>query len=325
MIPSISVIMSVFNAEKYLHRAIDSVLGQSFEDFEFIIINDASTDTSLDIINSYNDKRIKLINKPENKGFSGFVENLNIGLDLAKGKYIARMDADDVCRLDRFQLQINFLENNPDVFIIGSDLNLIDDSGQKIGYLGSLANHYQITKKFNSENALYHPVIFFRNQTKIRYRDKFKACEDFDFYLQLLSEGKIFANINQPLLDYRILEDSISRSELGFSKRLLMEISKDFFVSRKKYNKDDYETLDSQISHKILDQVTGVSYGELKKGLQVALLYNSDFYRLIYDKLGQRSQTSFLDKIFLNQTLRHLYSDAVLKYNSRYGKISSNL
>ena len=67
MIPSISVIMSVFNAEKYLHRAIDSVLGQSFEDFEFIIINDASTDTSLDIINSYNDKRIKLINKPKNK------------------------------------------------------------------------------------------------------------------------------------------------------------------------------------------------------------------------------------------------------------------
>lgn len=323
--PQISVVMSVYNAEKYLVQAIDSILNQTFTDFEFIIINDASTDTSLDIIHSYHDVRINLINKPFNKGFKGFVENLNIGLDLAKGKYIARMDADDIAREDRFQIQYDFLEKNPEIFMIGSDLNLINENNQNIGYLKSFANHQEITRKFNAENALYHPVIFFRNETDIRYRDKFKACEDFDFYLQLLSNGKKFRNITQPLLDYRILESSISRSESGFSKRLLMEISKDFFVSRMTTKMDNYDELDDQIVQKILNKDFNVTVEELTKGLEVALLYNYDYYDLIYKKLAKQDKTTFFDSIFLNKSLRAIHSKINLKLHSRFGKITTNL
>lgn len=323
--PSISVVMSVYNAEKYLKKAIESILNQTFSDFEFIVINDASTDSSLEIMNSFQDTRIKLINKPNNKGFKGFVENLNMGLDLSKGKYIARMDADDIARLDRFQIQYDFLEKNPEIFIVGSDLNLIDYNDNNIGYLKSFVQHQNIIKKFNSENALYHPVIFFRNETDIRYRDKFKACEDFDFYLQLLSDGKKFSNLNQPLLNYRILDNSISRSENGFSKRLLMEISKDFFVERTKKNKDYYEELDEQIVSKILSIDLNVSYKELKKGLAVALLYNSDYYNLIYKKISQTNKLSFFYTIFLNKRFRKIYSKINLKLYSNFGKITSNL
>lgn len=322
--PLVSVIMSVYNADKYLKRSIDSILNQTLSDFEFIIINDASIDSSLSIINSYNDDRIKLINKPFNKGFIGFVENLNLGIEIAKGKYISRMDADDISRLDRFEIQYNFLESNPEIFMVGSDLNLINNSGQKIGYLKSPTNHNDIIRKFNSENAMYHPVIFFRNELNIRYRDKFKACEDFDFYLQLLSQGKKFSNINQPLLDYRMLEDSISRSGSGFSKRLLMEISKDFFVSRLKDNKDNYTQLNYDLFERI-ENNSNVTTKELKEGLKVALMYNSTFYYSIYQKLLKRNQTNISDKLYLNKSFKKLYSKIKLKYNSKFGKISSNL
>lgn len=108
--PILSVVMSVYNAEKYLSQAIESILNQSFEDFEFIIIEDCSTDNSLKIIKNYaiNDKRIRIIQKAKNKKMRGFIENLNIGLSEAKGKYIARMDSDDISHPDRFEKQVLF-------------------------------------------------------------------------------------------------------------------------------------------------------------------------------------------------------------------------
>ena len=112
--PLISVVMSVYNAETYLSHAIESVLNQTYDNFEFIIIEDCSTDNSKEILQNYAivDSRIKIIYKEKNKGTLGFIENLNFGIENARGKYIARMDADDICHRERFEKQVSFLENN---------------------------------------------------------------------------------------------------------------------------------------------------------------------------------------------------------------------
>ena len=152
--PTLSVIMSVYNAEKYLSQAIESILNQSFEDFEFIIIEDCSTDNSLKIIKNYviNDKRIRIIQKAKNKKMRGFIENLNIGLSEAKGKYIARMDSDDISHPDRFEKQVLFLDSHPNVFMVGSAINFIDENGKLIRKYEALETDDKIKKQMIKKN-----------------------------------------------------------------------------------------------------------------------------------------------------------------------------
>ncbi len=109
--PYLSVVMSVYNGEKHLNEAIDSILSQTYENFEFIIIEDCSTDKTLEILKEFKEKdnRIKIIQKEKNEGPKGFIKNLNLGLNMAQGKYIARMDADDISLPERFQKQVFFL------------------------------------------------------------------------------------------------------------------------------------------------------------------------------------------------------------------------
>jgi len=123
--PKISVIMSVYNGEKHLPRAIDSVLEQTFEDFEFIIVNDGSTDNTPKILGSYSDKRIYVINQ-ENMGLT---RSLNEAIELPRGAYIARMDADDISLPDRLLYQVDFLDGNEDVCLLSSSYYVIDESG----------------------------------------------------------------------------------------------------------------------------------------------------------------------------------------------------
>ena len=122
----IAILMSTYNGEKYLVQAIDSILNQTYQNFEFIIIEDSSTDNSLDILEEYakKDSRIKIIKKEKNIGIKGFIKNLNLGISIAKGKYIARMDADDISLPERFQKQVDFLEKNSDFNLEQSSMNV---------------------------------------------------------------------------------------------------------------------------------------------------------------------------------------------------------
>lgn len=132
MCPRVSVIMSVYNSEKYLEDSIKSILNQSFKDFEFIIVNDCSNDNSLKIINKYkeNDVRIRLIN---NSKKINLANSLNKCLKVAKGKYIARMDADDISIKNRLEIQYNFMEENEDIFLCGGSAIVINEYGKKKG------------------------------------------------------------------------------------------------------------------------------------------------------------------------------------------------
>ncbi|MDR0427020.1 MAG: glycosyltransferase [Dysgonamonadaceae bacterium] len=138
-IPVVSVLMPVFNAEKYLNTAIDSILNQTYPDFELVIINDGSTDQSEQIILSYKDERISYHINPANEGL---VNTLNKGIAFCSGKYIARMDADDISLPGRFEKQIRFLEKNPDVVMVGGYMDKINEKGKrKTKYNKAVPNH----------------------------------------------------------------------------------------------------------------------------------------------------------------------------------------
>ena len=246
--PLVSVIMSVYNGEKYLVQAIDSILNQTYQNFEFIIIDDCSTDNSSHILQEYaqKDSRIKIIKKEKNIGIKGFIENLNLGISIAKGKYIARMDADDISLPERFQKQVDFLENNPEITLVGAQLNLINEQNKITGEAIAALQHRDIVKRITSQIQLFHPVIMFRKDQNIQYREKFLYCEDYDLYLNLITQGKKLANINEKLLHYRILESSISRKGDNFVKKLMVEKALYFYKLRKENGQDLYETFNNE-------------------------------------------------------------------------------
>lgn len=195
--PQISVIMPAYNAEKYVAEAINSILAQTFTDFEFIIINDASTDSTKNIIESFQDPRIKLINNEQNKCVA---KSLNIGISAAKGKYIARMDADDISLPERFQTQFNFMEKNPDIDICGS---WIETFGENKYVIKVPENNNDIKDELFFSCSMLHPTVIFKRDLSLQYSSDFPRAEDYDLWCRKINELK-FANIPKVLLHYRI-------------------------------------------------------------------------------------------------------------------------
>jgi glycosyltransferase involved in cell wall biosynthesis len=230
--------MPAHNCEKYIKVAIESILNQTYKDFELIIINDCSTDNTLKIIQRYKktDKRIQIIN---NKSNLGSATSRNKGIAKAKGKYIAIQDSDDVSLFERLELEYSFLEKNKDIFLIGGDALKIDETGQILDRLRTIKTQKSVLRKMTSENPLIHSTIMFRNNKKYKYRAKMKFCQDYDFYLNCLTHNEKMCNINAILVKYRIHSTSIS-----FSKRALQDLfaekAKLFYRQRKDSGRDEY-------------------------------------------------------------------------------------
>jgi glycosyltransferase involved in cell wall biosynthesis len=198
--PLVSVVMSVYNSQSYLKEAIDSVLSQSYTNFEFIIINDGSTDNSLSIINSYNDKRIVFINNDCNKGL---IYSLNKGLEIAKGEFIARMDSDDVSLPDRLRLQVQQFLSNPNAVIVGSDYFLLKGDNQK--YIKNINDSDYQKAVLLFTPCFCHPTVMIKNifkENNIQYNANFIHAEDYKLWTDLYSFGD-FMNVKKPLLKYR--------------------------------------------------------------------------------------------------------------------------
>ncbi len=203
--PRVSVLMPVYNAERYLSEAIESILNQTYENFEFIIVNDGSTDQSLKIIRNFemSDSRINIISRDN----TGIVGALNDGLEIASGEYIARMDADDVSLPDRLEAQVDYMNSNPDCVIVGGHAWVIDPDGDILKLYRRPLHHEDIMEQLLQADggAIVHPVAMFRKSAfdKVRgYRKEFELIEDLDLYLRLLECGKL-ANIDQTLIYYR--------------------------------------------------------------------------------------------------------------------------
>lgn len=206
--PLVSVVMSVYNGELFLKDSIDSILQQSYQNIEFIIINDGSSDSSLSIIKSYHDSRIKLI---ENERNMGLIYSLNVGFASACGKYIARMDSDDIAHSDRLKLQVEYLENNLTIGVVGSDYISFSDKHSKL--IREPKSHHVIKTYLLFSATMCHPTIMFRKQildeTRFRYNPEFKHVEDYELWTKLILHTQ-FANLSKPLLKYRDHHSQVS-------------------------------------------------------------------------------------------------------------------
>ena len=208
--PVITVQMPVFNGEKYLEEAIESILNQSFSDFEFLILNDGSTDDSLQILYHYaeRDSRIRLINR-ENRGLGTTQHEL---AELAQGEFIAQLDQDDVALPSRLELQFNFLRKNPRVVAVSGAYQLIDSADRYITTMVLPNSNKEIqTLLLEGHCALHHPASMMRNkQVKSvgGYDKTLNLATDFDLWLRL---GEV-ANISEVVLKYRLHDRSASES-----------------------------------------------------------------------------------------------------------------
>lgn len=207
-LPKISVLMPVYNCELYIQEAIESILIQTFSDFEFLIIDDASTDSTLEVIKKYNDPRIKLIEKPNN---TGYTNSLNYGLSIARGTYIARMDGDDISLPKRFEKQFSFMESNPDVAVCGTSFKILgtDDS------VFLPEKHDAIKTGMLKECKIAHPSVMMRvsffKQNKISYDTFYEPAEDYDLWVRVSRIGKL-NNLQEILLLYRFHDDQVSNT-----------------------------------------------------------------------------------------------------------------
>ena len=206
--PRVSVLMPVYNGELYLAEAVDSILNQTYTNFEFLIIDDGSTDSSAELIKSYDDHRIQLISLPCN---NGLVNALNMGLDLARGEYIARMDADDISVPERFERQVHFMDANPDIVVGGSWLETFDGVKQKV-WAPPLTNE-EIKSFLLFESVIYHPTVIMRksifSDSSVLYSSEYPHAEDYELWSRL-SRSCRFANIGKVLLKYRLHNNNVS-------------------------------------------------------------------------------------------------------------------
>ncbi len=212
--PKVTVLMPVYNGGRYLRDAIESVLRQTLQDFEFLIIDDGSQDESIAVVKSYRDERIRLI---ENGRNLGLIETLNRGLQMARGEYVARMDADDISLPRRLERQLEYMERHPDVSVISSYHRYMDDNGRVFRTVRGEVRDYRISFRMYVEghNPVLHPAAMFRTKT-IRehggYSRDFAHAEDGELWFRLNARGVKFGNVPRVLLLYRCHNRQITQT-----------------------------------------------------------------------------------------------------------------
>jgi O86/O127-antigen biosynthesis beta-1,3-galactosyltransferase len=215
MSPKVAVLLCACNAEKYLDKVIESILAQSFKDFEFIIVENGSTDKTWQIIQSYKDGRIKSFQTP----IKQLSFNLNFGMIQTEAEYIARMDADDIARPQRLLRQIEFLDSHPNVHVVGSAFELFGENLNKNKIVVMPLDDNEIRRKLAFRFCFCHPTVMFRRKTILAaggYQGS-QSCQDVDLWLRLSRDKDItFANLPDVLLDYRIHSGQAKGSRQGF-------------------------------------------------------------------------------------------------------------
>ena len=200
--PEITVLMPVRNGEQYIKEAIDSVLNQTLTDFEFLIIDDGSTDRTVEIIQGYTDKRIRLTRKEHQ-----FIQNLNEGLELASGSYIARMDADDIMHTERLRIQLKRMKKNPDITVCGTWAKIFSDKGNErnVSHLEYGIIHEPVLELLKY-NMILHPSVMIKKEFLLNHHIKYQnypCVEDYKLWFDIAKAGGILFVEPQELLMFR--------------------------------------------------------------------------------------------------------------------------
>lgn len=212
--PRVTVVMPVRNGGAYLERAVESILGQTLTDFEFVIVDDGSTDETAEVLGRYRDAdpRVRVHRREQ----AGLVASLNCGWREARAGYIARMDADDIAFPERLARQVEFLDRHPGIALVGSAVVRIDASGQPIKRNVCPTSHAEIVEALREYSCFTHPSVMLRASALAAvggYRPAYRAAEDYDLWLRL-SERYELANLPDPLLYYRVYPDQVSVRQL---------------------------------------------------------------------------------------------------------------
>ena len=296
--PKVTVLMSVYNGGKYLQEAIDSILGQTFKDFEFLIINDGSTDKTGEILKSYNDPRIKIINNNKNIGLT---KSLNKGLKLARGEYIARQDADDISLPTRFEEELKFFEKNSNVALVGTDYFLINEKDEIIHTVNCFTENRKLKEKLLEGNQFAHGSIIFKKECVEKvgmYREEFKFAQDFDFTLRISEEFDV-ANIPKSLYKWRINIDSVSVKKKTLQDKyalLAIELAKE----RRQSGKDKLQSLNKEEIDKLLDELISDTRIQDKRKIAEGYCFWS---RVLFDGKDYKGAFKLLFKSFVSYPL----------------------
>lgn len=280
--PLVSVVMSCYNGELFLKQTIESILAQTYSNFEFIIWDDGSTDRSKEIIDSFNDARIRYFYH-ENTGLG---MALHLACEQVKGEYIARIDSDDIAYPKRFKREVDFLESHPDYVLVSSAVDYIDEEGNTLGRSLPCTIDRVLRGAIYRGNKIVHPMVMFRREAYVKtggYSGVY-YYEDILLWSRMANFGK-FHNIPSPLGQYRLLKKSLSRSENKY-RPILFEFIKKMSKDPALMNSDIdmYNSLYKQSKKNCIINEKGISRRK------VTALYR--VYKFLKPILGERiSQT----------------------------------
>ena len=238
LVPRISVLLCVFNGGIHLKKAVRSILNQSIKDLELVVVNDGSTDDAVEEIRQLADDRIHILDKPN----SGLTKSLNFGLRHCRGAYIARQDADDCSYPDRLRQQLFFLETHPDVDVVGSAVEIIDEDDQIIGSLAFDMEHDLLQNSHLQSNQFAHGALFFRQsilESLGGYRDAFLYAQDYDLTLRCQEVTRV-ANLPDCLYQVRYGQDRLSFRQTN-QQKAFAEMARCFAKVRRTGRKDSLE------------------------------------------------------------------------------------
>jgi len=224
----VSVIMPVYNSERFIAMAIDSILSQTYTNFEFIIIDDCSTDNTPKILENYKDPRIRIVKNVKNLGLA---ESLNFGISLSNGEFIARMDADDISLPGRFEAQVKFMQKHTEVGVLGTQFSRIDENGKIIDTQKLPIKSEDIFCIFPHCCPIAHPVAMVRREIleKIQYRSDLLCAQDYELWGRLLYITK-FANLPDVFLYYRVHNEQISTAKKNLQYSIASEVLYNFLI-----------------------------------------------------------------------------------------------
>lgn len=267
----VSVFMPVYNGENYIKESVRSILDQTHTNFELIIVNDGSTDSTVDLIRTFDDPRIKLFHNEKNMGLA-FTENRC--LELCSGSYLAKLDSDDIALPTRLEKQKKHLDKNPDLGLLGSAVEVVDSFGNKVGKTWKYpANKELIAPLLLFNNYFAHSAVMIRKEAlpRVKYRAEYNPAEDYDLWVRILRNGFQAHNLNEVLTQYRIHSNNISvtqqsiqiDSERQTRKNQIEELGL-------KLEKGDYEVLEKLSSQQVSSATDLLILNEALKKIEIA-------------------------------------------------------
>jgi glycosyltransferase involved in cell wall biosynthesis len=316
--PTVSVVMGVYNGEQYLRQAVESILGQTYPHFEFLIVNDGSTDGVAGILARFSDPRIRIIT---NQGNEGLTKSLIRGCGEARGKYIARMDADDISHPQRLEKEVAFLDAHPDHGVVGCCYSAIDPDGCVIKWVRYPLRHDEIVRFMLTSNVFVHGATLFRPEVYHQvggYREFFQHAQDYDLWLRVSEQAKL-GNLPESLYQHRHHHHKIAFRNI-YSQRLFAHLAKRLAEVRRASGVDPLAEENYAAVNRLLDEVR--PKGLLKRQAMISQYY-CDIAR-DYEKLKMKDLSRLLIASFIRNPLNRALWKFLLSSKFR-GRVQSGL